>query len=119
MYANPHPDDEPEAAGDSLDVSAPMTIAPLTFSAVEHPHDVAVEGTVGASVALDDRHFYVRASETLVRGTPLAIASKPPQRDPSRVRAKDLVEELHSINAQIHRIMFQVEKAVARLASSG
>src|SRR5438874_1110726 len=88
MYANPNPDDEPEAAGEPPAVSAPMSTAPVTFSAVEHPHDLAVRGTVGASVALDDRHFYLRASETLVRGTPLAIASKPRQRDPARVTAK-------------------------------
>jgi len=38
---------------------------------------------------------------------------------PEKIRAKDLVAELDSINAQIHRIMFQVERAVARLATNG
>jgi hypothetical protein len=113
MYANPNPDDEAEQAGEFLQVSALTGAGRLTLSGAEagtRPH-----GTVEATIAAADRHFYGHGSEALIRGTPIAIAPKPR----SRVSAKDLVDELQSINTQIHRIMFQVEKAVARLATSG
>jgi hypothetical protein len=49
------------------------------------------------------------------------VAAKAPAALPTRpqTRAKDLIAELNAINTQIHQIMFQVEKAVARLATSG
>jgi hypothetical protein len=107
MYANVDADDD--TAAESLQVSALMGGAPLTLS------NTPPQGTVAARIASDDRHFYGRMSETLICGSPLGITRKPRP----RVSARDLVEELHSINTQIHRIMFQVEKAVSRLATSG
>jgi len=56
----------------------------------------------------------------LIRGAPIPQSAAPAAgnvRD--RPRAKDLIAELDSINTQIHKIMFQVERAVARLATSG
>ena len=63
---------------------------------------------------------YGDSSQWLIRGMPLEERAPAPD-EPSlpRFRAKDLVDELGSINAQIHKIMFQVEEAVARLAAAG
>jgi hypothetical protein len=119
MYANPNSDDEAEAAGESLQVSAPIGTGSLTLSAAAQPAAMGPQGTVEATIASEDRHFYRQGSETLIRGAPLALAPRSRERDRGRVSAKDLVEELHSINSQIHRIMFQVEEAVARLATNG
>jgi hypothetical protein len=113
MYANPNADDEAHQAGEFLQISALTGAGPLTLSAAEA--GARPQGTVEATIAAADRHFYGQGSEALIRGTPLAITPK----RRTRVSAKDLVDELQSINTQIHRIMFQVEKAVARLATSG
>ena len=83
----------------------------------EHPLESApVSGTIGTTVDSDDSGSYRTDSESLVRSTPVQVPE-----DPSRLKlhAKDLIEELDAINAQIQRIMFLVEKAVARLATSG
>ena len=76
-----------------------------------------LEGTVPAKLAGADYRSYSYSSEELIRGRP--VHATVPVRSPQKVSAKDLVAELDSINAQIHRIMFQVERAVARLATSG
>jgi hypothetical protein len=77
-----------------------------------------LEGTVGATISAIDRHFYGEVSDIVTHGAPMDVAEQPAQSPPSQLRAKDLIAELHSINAQIHRIMFQVERAVAHLATS-
>ena len=76
-----------------------------------------LEGTVGASMD-DDYAACGDSSEFLIRGAPVRAPSRR-STEPYRVRAKDLAAELDSINSQIHKIMFQVERAVARLATSG
>lgn len=76
-----------------------------------------IEGTVPAKLGGTDDRSYSHSSEELIRGRP--VRGSIPARSPQKVSAKDLVAELDSINAQIHRIMSQVERAVARLAMSG
>jgi hypothetical protein len=55
----------------------------------------------------------------LIRGIPVAAKAPTVLTIPRQARAKDLIAELNAINTQIHQIMFQVERAVARLATSG
>jgi len=78
-------------------------------------------GAVHAKLKAVDEHFYGEQSEALIRGAPLAAASPRPLPDPvrSRLSARDLIDELQSINTQIHQMMFQVERAVAKLATTG
>ena len=92
------------------------TIAPRSSILIAGPE---LEGTIAASLH-DSRGQYGDASQSLIRGAP--VRERAPSRSPAepyRLRAKDLVAELDSINSQIHKIMFQVERAVARLATSG
>jgi hypothetical protein len=77
-----------------------------------------LQGTVPANVEIADDWTYGMLSDNWIRGAPLGPVARAAS-SPTRLRAKDLIAELDSINAQIHRIMFQVEKAVARLATSG
>ena len=49
---------------------------------------------------------------------PLNTERMPPPMAP-RLKAKDLIAELTLINSQIHRIMFQVDRAVTRLGTTG
>lgn len=81
----------------------------------------AVQGTVGATITTAELHDYSSTSEMLVRSEPLAALKHLVQSESSgpTVRAADLAAELNLINAEIHRIMAQVEKAVARLVTSG
>lgn len=64
-------------------------------------------------------YYYHGASEAVTRGSPLAV--KPPAAETVRPKltAKDLIAELKTINGDIHRMMAQVERAVAKLAMSG
>jgi hypothetical protein len=78
-----------------------------------------VSGTIEASIETIERLFYGGPSEALVSGAPVAASEPAPEPVRSRLRAKDLIAELDSINGQIHKMMFQVERAVARLATSG
>jgi hypothetical protein len=57
-------------------------------------------------------------SETLIRGVPVKVPQASSDGATSQSRAKDLIAELNAINLQIHRMMIQVERAVARLATS-
>jgi hypothetical protein len=80
-----------------------------------------VAGTVMAHIVAPPANDYGCRSETLIRGAPrdafrellLAEGSGP------RLCAADIAAELSLINAQIRRIMSQVERAVARHATSG
>jgi hypothetical protein len=74
-----------------------------------------LEGTVPAKLGEGDSQSYRHSSDELIRGRP--VQRSLPMRFPQKVRASELLAELDIINAQIHRIMFQVERAVARLAS--
>ena len=77
------------------------------------------EGLVATSVQVPrEAVVYRPSSELVVRGGP--VRPDPIKADaPSKLCAKDLIAELDAINTQIHQIMFQVERAVSRLASSG
>ena len=75
-----------------------------------------LKGTVPAQVHAGDNRSYRHSSEQLTRGRPVQQCI--PMTFPQKLSAKDLLAELDSINAQIHRIMFQVERAVARLTST-
>jgi len=75
----------------------------------------AARGTVNTNVDAIERPYYGDRSETLLSGAPVGTAGS----EPPRHRAKDLIAELKMINGQIHRIMFQVERAVTRLGIAG
>ena len=90
------------------------------------PHSVSAagnlrSGTIDTVMRAADEQFFGEQSETVTRGLPLAAAPRPAVSGRIRPQlcAKDLIAELDSINSQIHRMMFQVERAVARLAASG
>jgi hypothetical protein len=82
-------------------------------------------GTIRANVESGDRQHYREGSEMLTRGSPVPQMQCQPAVSPGwevprpKPRAKDLLAELNSINSQIHEIMSQVERAVARLATDG
>jgi hypothetical protein len=80
-----------------------------------------VRGTIHAAVQAIEECSYDALSNEWVREEPLRLVA-PCERfadaRESGLRAKDLIAELNSINAQIHRMMFQVERAVSRLATS-
>lgn len=87
---------------------------PALFRAWDWP-----DGTISAAIRAEDRHFYGGDTEMVTRGVPVRREEAPPAPPAtSGLRAKDLIAELHSINTQIHRIMFQVERAVAKLATN-
>jgi hypothetical protein len=99
----------------------PVQAAPAATSA--HPIVPAyLQGTVGAVVHAVENSSYDMRSNGWVRGEPMRPAASLEEFSESfrsRLRAKDLIAELDTINAQIHRMMFQVERAVSRLATSG
>ena len=78
-------------------------------------------GAVHSTASRVDTRFYGERSEALIRGLPLIRTALPSVSKPRRTKlcAKDLIAELESINSQIHRVMFQVERAVANLATAG
>ena len=91
------------------------TIAVRSSIMIDFPE---LEGTVAAS--MDNGYAACGdSSQSLIQSAP--VRARPPavRQKPDRLRAKDLAAELDSINSQIHKIMFQVERAVARLATSG
>ena len=116
MFDNIGQDDAARKAGDSLQISAL-----LGFAALISPDmgEVGAErGTVDANVEFVERSFYGKRSDTLINGMPLNTELEPPMVAP-RLKAKDLIAELNLINSQIHRIMFQVDRAVTRLGTTG
>ena len=119
MFTNSNPDNETPSAGQGLNACALFGYAALVLADAELLR-TPVQGTVGTTVeASGDPHFYVRQSEALIRGAPVTQDATQPAPVSRQLRAKDLIAELHAINAQIHQIMFQVERAVSRLATSG
>lgn len=115
MYINS--DEQADAKGDSVRQDYSMMGDPPTLS---HADDDGppLGGTIDATVAVQDPHFYGNRSQMLIASPSLSLA--PAQRPARKVstRAKDLIDELQTINDQIHRIMFQVERAVSRLATN-
>jgi hypothetical protein len=77
------------------------------------------EGMIATSVQVPrEPVIYASPSEAVIRGVP--VRTRPTEAGaPLKLRAKDLIAELDAINAQIHKIMFQVERAVSRLATTG
>jgi len=120
MYANSERDpNEARLAGDgSVQMPALPGYAALIYSEVNQS-ETHLGGTIDTSLDESDRHYFAVPSEMLTRGLP--VAAKAAAHVPARpqTRAKDLIAELNAINTQIHQIMFQVEKAVSRLATSG
>ncbi|GAA3893415.1 hypothetical protein GCM10022276_10780 [Sphingomonas limnosediminicola] len=77
-------------------------------------------GTIGANVPFERSAPYDSNSESLTNSAPLEALRSLVRSESSgpRITAADLVAELSEINTEIHRIMSQVEKAVARLVTS-
>jgi hypothetical protein len=89
------------------------------FGSVQLSANTALKGTVGATVRNFDQRAYISAPAALLHQMPLGPARPRDSGPGPRVHARDLIAELDSINTQIQRMMFQVERAVARLAMSG
>jgi len=119
MFADSTSDDEDRLTDERLHPASLFGYAALLLSDAELL-GFPVQGTVEASVeTVDRRDFYAHGSETLIRGLPVSQEQTGSVAASRQLRAKDLIAELHAINAQIHHIMFQVERAVSRLATSG
>ena len=115
MFNSIGQDDEARSAGESLQISAL-----LGFAALLSPDaGEARRGTVDATVEAVERSFYGKRSDTLINGMPVSTDHEEPAMAAPRLRAKDLIAELNLINRQIHRIMFQVDRAVTRLGTTG
>lgn len=110
-------DEEGSRAGDCLQISAL-----LGFAASISP-DIgevgSARGTIDASVEAVERSFYGKQSDTVINGAPVTARHAERASDAPRLCAKDLIAELNLINRQIHRIMFQVDRAVTRLGTIG
>lgn len=114
MFNSIGQDDQARSAAESLQISAL-----LGFAALLSPDaGEARRGTVDATVEAVERSFYGKRSDTLINGMPVSTEHEEPAVAP-RLRAKDLIAELNLINRQIHRIMFQVDRAVTRLGTTG
>jgi hypothetical protein len=77
-------------------------------------------GTIGANVPFERSAPYDSNLGSLTNGSSLDALRSLVRSESSgpRITAADLVAELSEINTEIHRIMSQVEKAVARLVTS-
>jgi hypothetical protein len=117
MFDNIGQDDAARTAGESLQISALLGFAALISPDVGE--DDGDRRTVDATVEAVERSFYGKRSDTLINGMPVGAESRAPAIAAPRLRAKDLIAELNLINRQIHRIMFQVDRAVTRLGTSG
>ncbi len=89
----------------------------LSTSGLDRP---SLAGTVAAKVSFESDARYDSNSETLTRRAPLGAFRRLVRSESSgpRITAAELVLELNEVNAEIDRIMSQVEKAVARLTTS-
>lgn len=107
-------DDSPP---DDLTSDSPLQ-AMHVVSTVPSLANAGSSGTVDATIETQDPHNYGVSSDLLCNGAP-SHPRRAHAATRADFRAKDLVDELKTINSQIHRIMFQVEKAVSRLSASG
>lgn len=117
MFDNIGQDDEARTAGESLQISALLGFAGLISPDIGQ--DGSARGTVDASVEAGERSFYGKRSDTLINGAPVSAGHPASAADRPKPCAKDLIAELNLINRQIHRIMFQVDRAVTRLGTIG
>ena len=115
MFENSGQDEDVRTSGDTLQVSALLGFAALILPDVGEIG--STRGTVDTNVEAIERSYYGDGSDTLINGAPVTPEANqaPP---PPRFRAKDLIAELDLINGQIHRIMFQVDRAVERLGTN-
>ena len=116
MFISIGQDDEARSASESLQISALLGFAALLSPDAAEPG--ARRGTIDATVEAVERSFYGKRSDMLINGMPVSTEHEEPAVAP-RLRAKDLIAELNLINRQIHRIMFQVDRAVTRLGTTG
>ena len=116
MIAINRQDEDVLPAGKSLQLSVLLGAAALVIP--EFDRLGPAEGTIDASIEAVKSRFYGDLSETLIRGVPVKVPQASSDGATSQSRAKDLIAELNAINLQIHRMMIQVERAVARLATS-
>ena len=100
-----------------LRLSSALFGATVALPALADPLD----GSIQTKVRLQSERFFGERSESLIHGAPLPARSSSvaTERTPGQLSAKDLIAELQTINSQIHRMMFQVERAVANLATVG
>lgn len=111
-------------AGDAQAIVQELRLSDRSMRAISVlrlPADYVLEGAVRVRMLPVEAGLYRDRSETLIRGIPLVRTIPPPvpKAQPPKHSAKDLIAELQSINNQIHRMMFQVERAVANLAMAG
>ena len=106
-----------DSSTDDLTSDSPLR-AMHVVSAAGRSANAASSGTIDATIETQDPHDYGVSSHLLCNGAP-SHPRRAHAATRADFRAKDLVDELKTINSQIHRIMFQVEKAVSRLSASG
>ena len=116
MFASPNSDEPASGRGEFRHL--PL-LGYLALGLVSPDELLAARGTIATSVELADPRSYGEPSETLIRGAPISPPDGRRTGESRQRRAKDLIAELNTINAQIHQIMNQVERAVSRLATSG
>ena len=115
MVENPGQDEQVRTSGDTLQVSALLGFAALILPDIGEIS--TTRGTVHTNVEAVERPYYGDRSDTLINGAP--VTARPARSSPPpRFKAKDLIAELDMINGQIHRIMFQVDRAVERLGTN-
>jgi hypothetical protein len=120
MRKQPHSQQDATAGPSAQSVQLPAHADPASsgLCAANPLPQTDVTGTVGATVESSDEGSYGILSDNWIREEPLCAAADASSSSAPKPCAKDLIAELDSINAQIHRIMSQVEKAVSRLATS-
>jgi hypothetical protein len=114
MFAISTQDDETLPCGEPLQTVFGYALPIFTDADAGEP----LEGMIATSVEVPSEPLtYAPPSEAFIRGVP--VRARPMQHGaPLTLRTKDLIAELDAINTQIHKIMFQVERAVSRLATS-
>lgn len=116
MFDKLSQNDEVRTPSESLQISALLGFAALLSPDLGEVG--AARGTVDINIEAVERSFYGKRSETVINGAPVSTHLTSTLASP-RLRAKDLIAELSVINRQIHRIMFQVDRAVTRLGTCG
>src|SRR5690348_11721326 len=102
MFASPNSDEPVSGRGEFRHL--PL-LGYLALGLIGGDEILPTRGTIDTSVELTDPRFYGEGSETLIRGAPISPPEDQPARESRQRRAKDLIAELNTINAQIHQIM--------------